>query len=175
MSQILLKNITIIMKYYGMTLKSIVAPVFRISPQIFHPWVDAGGMIVGHKKLGAGWNQHVSLANVTNEIIKELKSGSGNTNNNNMSLAPQQAYPGLGMSASLPRMGNSYYYNKPQPQVPPPPRPYRGFQSLSLNRPNTISSINNLNPPPPVNPINNNNVYNPTARGDVDINDLDNM
>jgi len=49
-------------------------------------------MVVGHKKLGNGWNQHVSLANVTNEIIKELKTGNISSNNS-MSLAPQQTYP----------------------------------------------------------------------------------
>jgi len=122
-------------------------------------------MVVGHKKLGNGWNQHVSLANVTNEIIKELKTGNISSNNS-MSLAPQQTYPGVGMSNSLPRMNNSYYYNKPQPQVPPPPRPYQNYQSLSLNRPNTINSMN---------PVPNNNAYNAVNKADIDINDLDNM
>ncbi|ORX56670.1 hypothetical protein BCR36DRAFT_580983 [Piromyces finnis] len=138
------------------------SPVFRITPQIYHPWVDAGGMIVGHKKLGSGWNQHVSLANVTNEIIKELKTGNGN--NNGISLAPpQQSYPGMGINSSLPRINNPYYYNKPPPQmppqVPPPPRPYQNYQRLSLNRPNATNTIPNYS-------IN---------RNDVDIKDLDNM
>jgi len=161
-----------------------VAPVFRLTPQIFHPWVDANGMIVGHKKLGNGWNQHVSLANVTNEIIKELRMGNGN-NRNSMGLAPQQSYPGVGMSNSLPRMNNYSYYNKPQPQVPPPPRPYQSYQSVSLNRPNTMnnmsnmSNINGMNNMNPMSTVPNNSVYNSTNtttnRGDVDINDLDSM
>jgi len=75
-------------------------------------------------------------------------------------------YSGVGMSNSLPRMNNSYYYNKPQPQVPPPPRPYQNYQSLSLNRPNTINSMN---------PVPNNNAYNAVNKADIDINDLDNM
>jgi len=111
-----------------------VAPVYKVTPPVYHPWIDSSGMVVGHKKLGTGWNQHVSLANLTNEIIKELKSGKITAA---PGASPQLSYPGLGMSNSLPRMTasatGSYYYSNQQ--IPPrnpnnvvAPNPY--FQSL---------------------------------------------
>jgi len=138
----------------------VIPPIFRVSPQITHPWVDANGLIVGHKKLGANWNQHISLANVTNEIITELKA-------NKPSIPPQQSYTGYNSLGKMPNT-NPYYYNRPVP--PPRPTPsiampsYQGYQGLGMNMPVPQPYLNNTNPP-------NNNINN----NDVDLNDLDTL
>jgi len=140
------------------------APVFKITPQLFHPWVDTNGYVVGHKKLGSGWNQHVSLANVTNEIIKELKTATGGNLSPPPPPPPLQSYPGI------PRMsmsGTPSFYQMPPPPPPNMMRPisFSSFQSLVRPTPNptpTPSTINN-------NKNNNDNKIN------INISDLDKM
>jgi ubiquitin-protein ligase len=144
----------------------VIPPVFRVSPHITHPWVDANGLIVGHKKLGENWNQHVSLANVANEIITELKS-------NKPSIPPQQSYTGYNSLGRMPST-NPYYYNRPVPPPRPTPSmampPYQGYQNLGMNMPPGVppvpqSYVNNTNSP-------NNNTNN---NSDVDLYDLESL
>jgi len=130
------------------------APIFRVTPQISHPWLDVNGIVIGHKKLGSNWNQHVSLANVTNEIIKELKSSTPNI---------QQTYPGMGVN-------NPYYYGRPvpppttnPPPIPRPPYPYQNYQNM------------NMGPTPMSNNINNYMQNNNNDDNDIDINDLERL
>jgi len=156
-----------------------VPPVFRISPQISHPWVDSNGVIIGHKKIGANWNQHVSLATVTNEIIVELKS-------NKPSIPQQQqqqtySYNSLGRITSNP----AYYYNRPPPPIPAPSismPSYQGYQGMNVP-PGPVpgipgipgvsgvsgpSYINSSLSNPSLNSTNNN-------KGGVDLSDLDSL
>jgi len=155
-----------------------IPPVFRISPQITHPWVDTNGVIIGHKKLGANWNQHVQLANVTNEIIAELQS-------NKPSIPQQQTYQynSLGRLSS----NTSYYYNRPPPPIPAPSvaiPPYQGYQNLNVP-PGPVPGVPGIPGIPGVpgvpgpnytNPLNNPSLNNANVnKGDVDLNDLDTL
>lgn len=101
-------------------------PVFRITPQVIHPWLDISSTVVGHKKCGPNWNQHVSLANMTNEIIKELQL-------NSPRLAPQH-YPSVSMYNPMPQAdAQRIYYGATQTQQPlnqPPPIPQPPIQSI---------------------------------------------
>jgi len=147
-------------------------PIFKITPKISHPWVDNNGLIIGHKKLGPNWNQHVSLANVTNEIIKELKADKPSMPQS----SPQQSYAGINMNNSLGRMPNnpSYYYNRPPP--PRPMMPPYGYPPMNMNMgpsfPTPMNNMNNSNNS--INSINNINAS-VNNRNDVDLKDLDTL